>query len=142
MVDEILVPVDGSEPSDAALTFAFERFPDAHFVALTVVVPTEVWYGAMDADPAAFEEFRETGEQEAEAVLDDARARAEEAGVTLSTDLTFGQPARSIVSYAEEHDPDQIVMGSHGRDGVSRVLLGSVAETVVRRSTVPVTVVR
>ena len=82
-----------------------------------------MWYGSIDADPATFERFRETAERGAESVLDDVRVRAEEAGVDLSTELAFGQPARTIVSYAEEHD--QIVMGSHGRDGVSRVSSGA-----------------
>jgi nucleotide-binding universal stress UspA family protein len=54
----------------------------------------------------------------------------------------FGDPAREIVSCAEEEGVDRIVIGSHGRSGASRVLLGSVAETVVRRSPTPVTVVR
>jgi nucleotide-binding universal stress UspA family protein len=53
-----------------------------------------------------------------------------------------GKPARAIVEYADDHDIDQIVMGSHGRSGVTRILLGSVAESVVRDSTVPVTVAR
>ena len=142
MSDEILVPVDGSEPSDEALAFAFERFPDARFVALTVVAPSDAWYGSVEMDARTFEKIREAAKKRAESVLADARERAEAAGVDLSTELVFGQPARSVVSYAEEHAPDQIVMGSHGRDGVSRILLGSVAETVVRRSPVPVTVVR
>jgi len=46
------------------------------------------------------------------------------------------------VEYAEESDVDHIVIGSHGRSGVSRILLGSVAESVVRRADMPVTVVR
>jgi nucleotide-binding universal stress UspA family protein len=47
-----------------------------------------------------------------------------------------------IVTYADENDVDHVVLGSHGRKGLTRVLLGSVAEAVVRRSPVPVTVVR
>ena len=46
------------------------------------------------------------------------------------------------MTYAEENDIDHIVVGSHGRGGVSRMLLGSVAETVARRSSVPVTIIR
>jgi len=53
-----------------------------------------------------------------------------------------GRPTKVIVEYADDHDIDQIVMGSHGRSGMSRILLGSVAEIVVRRASVPVTVVR
>ncbi len=100
------MPVDGSEPSDEALAFAFERFPDAAFVALTAVSPSDVWYGSVEMDARTFEKLRESAEARAEAVLDDARERAEAAGVDLSTELLFGQPARSIVAYADEHDLD------------------------------------
>jgi len=60
----------------------------------------------------------------------------------VERELLAGRPATEIVECAAERDTDQIVMGSHGRDGAARLLLGSVSETVVRRSPVPVTVVR
>jgi len=65
-----------------------------------------------------------------------------EHGGPIETAVVVGRPAREIVRYADDHDIDQIVMGSHGRDRASRVLLGSVAETVARRAPVPVTIVR
>jgi nucleotide-binding universal stress UspA family protein len=60
----------------------------------------------------------------------------------VDTTAEVGGPANAIVECAEEESVDHIVTGSHGRSGVTRILLGSVAETVVRRSPVPVTVVR
>ena len=80
--------------------------------------------------------------ENAESLLESARSVAEERDATVSTETVRGTPARRIVEFAEEEGVDQIVIGSHGRSGVSRVLLGSVAEQVVRRSPVPVTVVR
>jgi len=56
--------------------------------------------------------------------------------------VVVGRPAREITDELESGEYDHVVMGSHGRSGVSRILLGSVAETVLRRSPVPVTVVR
>jgi nucleotide-binding universal stress UspA family protein len=53
-----------------------------------------------------------------------------------------GQAANAIVAYAEDHDVDRIVVGSHGRRGLSRFLLGSVAERVARRAPGSVTIVR
>jgi len=95
------------------------------------------YYDAQIHDQAV-ERGDELGEQ--------ARDRAAEAGIlettTIETAVETGPPARTIVEYADENDADQIVIGSHGRSGVSRVLLGSVAETVARRSPVPVTIVR
>lgn len=58
--------------------------------------------------------------------------------VRFEHDLLLGDPATEIVRFAEEHDVDLIVMGTHGHSGVLRALLGSVAEHVVRHATVPV----
>jgi nucleotide-binding universal stress UspA family protein len=81
--------------------------------------------------------------EDAEALLENARALTHEHGhgADVTTVIRDGKPAEEILDCAEEHDVDQIVMGSHGRTGVSRVLLGSIAEQVVRRATVPTTVV-
>ncbi len=83
----------------------------------------------------------ELEEEKAEALFESARGTADEHGVTITTETASGPAARSIVEFADEHDVDGIIIGSHGRSGVSRVLLGSVAERVVRRATPPVTVV-
>ncbi|WP_338742168.1 universal stress protein [Haloplanus salilacus] len=142
MAKRLLVPVDGSDPADAALDFAFEEYPDADLTILSVVDPTDIGYGSVDAAPSTFDHLQQRAEDRTERVLDEAEARAEEHGVTVRRETVVGMPSRAIVEWAEENEIDGIVIGSHGREGVSRVLLGSVAETVVRRSSVPVTVVR
>ena len=138
----VLVAVDGSRPAEQALSFALEQHPDADLVALSVLDPSAAATASPEAIIADTSAWNERAEARARSVLDDATRRATDAGVDLTTDFVYGSPARAIVQYAADHDVDQIVVGSHGRDGVSRVLLGSVAETVVRRSSVPVTVVR
>ncbi|MDN4032226.1 universal stress protein, partial [Chryseobacterium gambrini] len=60
----------------------------------------------------------------------------------ITTVIEEGQPAQTIIEFAEEHDIDGIVLGTEGRSGVSRVLLGSVAETVAQQSPVTVTIVK
>ena len=62
----------------------------------------------------------------------------------METVRLVGAPAQTVLEYLEDegNSIDQVVMGSHGRTGLSRVLMGSVAEKVTRRSPVPVTVVR
>lgn len=138
----ILIAIDGSEPSEKALDFAFDRHADADLVAISVLDPTAYVQGSADLILPDTESWREDAEAAVQATLDAAVDRAGTHGIDLETDLVYGAPARSVVEYAEDNDIDQIIVGSHGRDGVSRVLLGSVAETVVRRSSVPVTVVR
>jgi nucleotide-binding universal stress UspA family protein len=75
-------------------------------------------------------------------LLDRVADYAADRGVEVETELMRGRPDRAIVKRAEDGEFDLVVLGSHGRDGVARVLLGSVAEKVVRRSPVPVLVVR
>jgi nucleotide-binding universal stress UspA family protein len=135
----VVVPVDGSEPSDAAMAYAIEQFCDEDVTVLYVIDPVD---GATTWGPGSAGDWLNSAEERAEAVLSEAEDRAAAAGCEVDTDSVVGRPARAIVDYAEEHGVDHVVIGSHGRDGISRVLLGSVAETVVRRSPVPVTVVR
>lgn len=142
MVDSILVPVDGSDPSRAALSFALEEHPDVDITAVHVVDPGD-FYGAGSIEGAAtYEDVLQSHKHRAEELLEEFRERAAEAGASIETDYLVGDVSSSIVEYVDEHDIDQIVIGSHGRTGASRVLLGSIAETVTRRSKVPVTVVR
>jgi len=134
----VLVPVDDSDPARTALEYAVSQTPDAEITALHVIDPYETsvssWLGGA--------EFPQKLEEEGTELLADLEALAADHGVEIETDTVVGKPAQEITSYVETEDVDQVVIGSHGRTGSSRVLLGSVAETVVRRAPVPVTVVR
>lgn len=143
MSETVLLPIDGSDPADAALSFALENLPEAHFVVFHAIDPTDVPY---DNSPEAItEEFWsrrvEDARARSEELLSEAEVRVREAGVEATIESETGPPARTILDAADERDVDQIVIGSHGRTGLERVFLGSVAETVLRRSPVPVTVV-
>jgi len=138
----ILVPLDGSDQSDHALRYALDHFKDADVVCLNVIDPIEAGYTAQATVPGYSEEWFEQAQQAAQDLFDQAHEIADEYDHDLDTETEVGRPSRTIVDYADENDVDHIVMGSHGREGVSRILLGSVAEAVMRRSTVPVTIVR
>lgn len=143
MSKRILVPVDGSDYAETALEFVVENTPDATVILLHVINPAEAGYSAEATVPSFSEEWYEEKQELSEELFDELEAVADGAGVAdVERVLEVGRPTQAIVDYADEHDIDQIVMGSHGRSGMSRILLGSVAETVVRRATVPVTVVR
>lgn len=135
----VLVPVDGSGPSDDALAYALDQFGSAEITAVYVMDPVD---GATTWGPGSGDDWLSAAERRAEEVLESAREQATAADTAVATASVVGRPARAIVDYAEDNDIDHIVVGSHGRSGVSRMLLGSVAETVVRRSPVPVTVAR
>lgn len=142
MGTSVLVPIDGSEQAWRAYEFAVAEFPDAEFVLLHVIDPARGGHSADGAVPSFSPSWYETAEQEAEELFEAAEELATERDVTVETAIVVGKPTREIVDYAGEHGIDHIVMGSHGRSGVSRILLGSVAETVVRNAPVPVTVAR
>ncbi|ELY56661.1 universal stress protein [Natronolimnohabitans innermongolicus] len=140
-MNRVLVPVDGSKPARSALEYALEQFPDAELTLLYVVDPM-VDYSRRRAYPGYTSDDEHTTEREkGEAILESSLEAIPDDRV-VETALEGGPPAQTIVDYADEHEVDTIVLGSHGRDGVSRYLLGSVAETVVRRAGVPVTTVR
>ncbi|MFB6080758.1 MAG: universal stress protein [Haloferacaceae archaeon] len=138
MADRLLVALDGSPPSEAALAFAAEEWPDAALVLLHVIDPVGAGYSVSAVGPTSEEWYARERERAREML---AEASADLDGV-VETRVEVGRPARTIVDVAENEGVDHVVVGSHGREGVSRVLLGSVAETVVRRSPIPVTVVR
>lgn len=136
----VLVPLDGSKEGETSLTYALDLFPEGRFTLLAIVDPTAGFSGA--GAPGTSEVWYRNAREDAGEHLDASRAAAEERGVAVSTVVETGRPARVIVEYAEEHDVDHVVMGTHSKAGVTRLLTGSVAETVVRRSPVPVTVVQ
>lgn len=138
----ILVPLDGSEQSHDALKYALEEFQSDDITVLHVIDPIEAGYTAQATVPGYSEEWYEQAEEESEALFEEAQGIADEYDVELDTATEVGRPSRTIVNYSEENDYDHVIMGSHGRSGVTRILLGSVAESVVRRSHVPVTIVR
>ncbi|MFB6184698.1 MAG: universal stress protein [Haloarculaceae archaeon] len=144
MGKRILVPVDQSEQAQHACEFVLSEFGDGdtEMVLLHVINPAEAGYSAQASIPSFSEEWFDNEKAKAEGLFDDIETDASEHGVGVVREVEVGKPIRTIVEYAREHDVDQIVMGSHGRSGVTRILLGSVAEAVVRRSPVPVTVVR
>lgn len=139
-MEDVLIPHDGSEPSERALTHAMAVAPDAHVTLLSVIDPSSGFSAGAGA-PGAAEVWYRSEKEQVESRLTDAKQTAEQQGMVVETVVEMGRPARTIIDHARSNDIDRIIMGSHGRRGVSRLLLGSVAETVVRRASVPVTVV-
>lgn len=137
MVNRVLVPFTDSEDARQALKHALTSFSDAEITVIHVV-SFATYSGHEGISVRYVEDISEEGER----LLEQAQEIADEHGKTIETELLQGNPKHKITQYAEESEADHIVMGSRGRSGISRLLLGSVAETVVRRSPVPVTVVR
>lgn len=139
MVFRILVPMDDSEMAEQALAYALDSHPDAEVTVLHVVGVPTVFLGEATSLALA-EELGEAAEERAASVFSRAREIAADYETDIETVVEMGNPARAILRYAT--DFDTVVIGSHGSDWIERILMGNVAETVVRRSPVPVTVVR
>ncbi|WP_311171658.1 universal stress protein [Halobellus ordinarius] len=140
MPKHVLVPVDGSPQSLSAIEFVSGEWADAQVTLLHVINPVEAGYSA-GVLPSGSEEWYQEAKVEADEILREARERLD-VDSEVTTDTEVGGPAATIVEAAETRDVDHVVIGSHGRSGVSRLVLGSVAEDVVRHSPVPVTVFR
>ena len=144
-ITRILVPTDFSATADAALEYAFvlaDRFGATLQLLHVLDDPFVVDGMAADAYISEAPALRT-------AVLDDARERLrhraasrEASGKPIETEVLFGHGARTIAEYAAERGIDLIVMGTHGRTGFAHLLLGSVAERMVRTSPCPVLTVR
>ncbi len=138
---EILVPIDESEMSTLGLEYALDNFEETRITALHVIEQQIEYRHERLQGTYVGEELGELREY-ADELLASAEELADEYDREIDTAVSFGKPHQSIVEYATDNSVDQIVMGSHGRSGLDRILLGSVAETVARRSPLPVTVVR
>jgi nucleotide-binding universal stress UspA family protein len=141
MYKRILVPVDGSAPSNAALQEAL-KFAGTCGSALRLVYVCEPLSYILAEGPVDLAyAVRRQGEQ----VLDEAAAKTREAGVSAETALIDAEDRRVAAAITEEAGragSDLIMMGTHGRRGFEHLVLGSVAEGVLRRATVPVLLLR
>ena len=133
----ILFPTDFSLASDAALTRAetLAKSMDAQLLIVHVEEPPlaygggELYYG-----------IPEPSSERILKMLEDVKPA--DRSVAFTHRLTMGDPAGEIIRLAEEEQADMIVLGTHGRTGMTRLLMGSVAEAVVRRAPCPVLVYR
>lgn len=133
----ILFPTDFSHASDSALEHAeaIAKQRQARLVILHVEEPPlaygggELYYGLPEPSSERIMKMLE-------------EVKPSDAALEFTHKLTMGDPATEIVRIAEEEKADMIILGTHGRTGMSRLLMGSVAEAVVRRSPCPVLVYR
>lgn len=138
MYENVLIPTDGSDGTPRAVEHAI-RLARTTGGTLHVlhVVDTETL--PLDSHSRSlYDELETAGRVSTEAICD----RAAEVGVHAVGTVRQGTPCEAILDYADANDVDLIVMGTHGRTGLRRLLLGSTTERVVRLSDVPVLTVR
>lgn len=139
MYNAILIPTDGSEAAEAAIEQAVGQAAafDAtlHVVFVVELAATSPLQITLDD---VIDRIVADGEEHVRRIADSATAE----GVETVTSVEHGLADEAIVDYAAANDIDLIVMGTHGRRGVDRQLLGSVTERIIRTSPVPVLAVR
>lgn len=138
----LLVPLDFSAGSVRALDYAYAlamKF-DASLHLVHVCEVPSMMTASMDAYAIAYTDWSQRLGEEAERELEKLRPRL--AGLKVSTEVLFGNPSRAIITAAATNDADLIVMGTHGHGPVMHVVMGNVAERVVRTAECPVLTVR
>lgn len=155
----LLVPLDGSEFSRTAIGAVQSLFdPERTRITLFRVGDAPAHLGGPPArrtvtsdmilpepeEPAHVWDSQEweSARQRLRDELGPPARRLERDGWRVAVETAFGDPAEEIVAWCEEHQPDLVAMATHGRTGLSRALLGSVAERALRRLAVPVLMVR
>jgi nucleotide-binding universal stress UspA family protein len=136
----ILVAYDGSLPAQKAVERAVKAADGEEIILLRVIETAD---GMIEAGLDIVQNrLKEMQDKKTSELSEDVKALLDTEDVEFRVETAVGKPSREIVAFAEENDVSEIVIGSHGREGVSRVLLGNVAENVVRRSPITVIVVR
>jgi nucleotide-binding universal stress UspA family protein len=148
MYKDILIATDGSELAHKAVDHGLElaKSLGANVTAVVVEAPFNVFAVPASRTPQISQEFTHHAQaikQHASKVLSDVAGAAKKAGLNCDTvQIEHEQPYEAIIKTAEDKGCDAIVMASHGRSGISAVLLGSVTNKVLAHSTIPVVVVR
>jgi nucleotide-binding universal stress UspA family protein len=146
MFERVLICTDGAALSkkavDSGITLAAKL--NAHVVAYMAVprYPHLYFEGAVVLTPAETKRIEKEWSDQAQSVVDAVQKKAHEKSVKASAVIGHGEVAESIISAAKKHKCDLIVMASHGRKGISRVLLGSETLDVLTHSHIPVLVLR
>lgn len=139
MISRVLVPMDDSEMAERALRYALDAHPDAEITVLHVVgEPSGMM--ARAAGIALADDPEAAAREHAANLFERAGEIADEYDAEIETVVRVGHPARAVINMTEEFDT--VVVGSHGGSLADRLLVGNVAERIVRRSAAPVTVVR
>ena len=146
MYKKIMVPLDGSELAECVLPHV-EAFIEGchvtHFVFVRVVEPAATFYsGDYPISPEVMKERETAGERTARDYLDQVVSRLEHESTESHSEVLIGNVADSLADYSEINKFDLILIATHGRSGVNRWVRGSIADKVLRSSSIPVLMVR
>jgi nucleotide-binding universal stress UspA family protein len=147
MYQNILVTLDGSELAEAALPhleIVYKACQKPKVMLLRVVEPISFQnseaIGVMT--PEMIDEVESQQEEEANKYLNQVSQKLGNVGIPVSTEVASGKSADTIIEYVNKKNIDLLIMSTHGRSGISRWVLGSVADRIIRSVCIPVTIIR
>ncbi len=144
---KILVPLDGSQLGEAALPYAAKlAVVNNAEITLLQIVTTNQDLALAESYTSSMgqlsEEYVQHAMSQATQYLNRIKMLLETKDIPVHAHVEIGFPAEQIINYAREHEIDMIAMSTHGRSGINRWLVGSVADKVMRASSVPVLMIR
>lgn len=148
MYKKIMVPLDGSKLAECVLPHlkaVIKGCESPELVLVRAVEPIAIPYGREMTRITSMEQFKDFevhNRVEAEKYLKDIAARLKKAGVTTKTEVIFGKAADALADYVAKNNIALVIIATHGRSGISRWALGSVAERLLRSVCVPILMVR
>jgi nucleotide-binding universal stress UspA family protein len=147
MYEKILAPLDGSELAECSLQHIKAvalgcQVPEVILLRVIEPVSSLVYSGYPEMiDGNLIAQLEEQSQDQAKNYIEKIAVRLKREGIDVKTAIVSGRPADEILEYSKKNHIDLIIMSTHGKSGISRFAFGSVAEKVLRHSTVPVLVI-
>ena len=146
MYEHVMVPLDGSELAECVLPHAEAIATGCRVAKVTLVrvVPPLKLYGGTESRISPEDKHRLEADsvEVAGGYMEEKARELREKGITAATEILFGNVLDQLLAYIGKTGADLVVIATHGRSGMSRLFLGSVADRLVHHSPVPVLVVR
>lgn len=143
MYQRILAPLDGSELAECTLvhikTIALGcKVPEVFLLRVIEPLPAQTVDALTEAGGSMLSDLEEMNREVAREYINQTRAKLKAEGLETSAVIVSGHAAEEILKYAQDHKIDLIIMGTHGRSGISRWVMGSVTTHVINHSLCPV----
>jgi nucleotide-binding universal stress UspA family protein len=145
MYKRIMVPLDGSQIAECVIPHieAIVGKSAARVELITVVEPLDIpTRGQIAISDDEIKQIDNEGKNEATKYLKQVSSRLTRAGIHADTEILSGKPAERLISHAVNNGVDLIIMATHGRSGISKIIWGSVAEKILRATDIPVLLVK
>jgi nucleotide-binding universal stress UspA family protein len=145
MFNKILVPLDGSKLAECVFSYVEDiaKMRSSIVELITVYEPFEMPpHGGMVFDEEDEKEYNEYGKKKTETYIRKIKDFFQSKGIETKATLLVGKAAECLVDYAQGQGIDLIIMATHGRSGVERWIMGSIADRLVHYSTIPVLLIR